>query len=69
MSGLHIRQFIDRLQHFENRGGKDFICPLADAKNLHADITKLLLDLEDLRNTQSNSTEEVISVEVDGGSF
>jgi hypothetical protein len=69
MSGLYIRQFIDRLQHFENKGGKDFICPLADAKNLHADITKLLLDLEELRNVQQAPDNEVINVELDGGSF
>ena len=69
MSGLYIRQFIDRLQHFENRGGKDFSCPLVDAKNLHSDITKLLLDLEDLRKVQAEADAEVTNIELTGGSF
>jgi hypothetical protein len=68
MSGLYIKRFIDRLQSFESRGVKDFSCPIQDAKNLHADITKLLLDLEQARS-QPAVQEEVIKVQVEGGSF
>ena len=68
MSGLYIRKFIDRLQQCELKGQKDFICPLADAKNLHNDITKLLLDVDALRDEKS-SQPETITVEVGGGSF
>ena len=68
MSGLYIKRFIDRLQSFESRGVKDFSCPMQDAKNLHADITKLLLDLEQARNQQPTQ-EEVIKVQMEGGSF
>jgi hypothetical protein len=68
MSGLYIKRFIDRLQSFESRGNKDFSCPIQDAKNLHADITKLLLDLEQARDQQP-AQEEVIKVQVEGGSF
>jgi hypothetical protein len=67
MSGLYIRKFIDRLQQCELKGQKDFSCPIADAKNLHNDITRLLLDLEAVKNhTQS---EEVVTVELGGGDF
>jgi hypothetical protein len=68
MSGLYIKRFIDRLQSFESRGTKDFSCPIQDAKNLHADITKLLLDLEQARGQQP-AQEEVIKVQMEGGSF
>lgn len=67
MSGLYIRKFIDRLQQCELKGQKDFSCPIADAKNLHNDITKLLLDLEAVK--QSSQTQEVVQVELGGGDF
>jgi hypothetical protein len=68
MSGLYIKRFIDRLQSFESRGAKDFSCPMQDAKNLHADITKLLIDLEQAKS-QPPSQEQVITVQMEGGSF
>ena len=68
MSNLYIKKFVDRLQHFELRGSKDFSCPLQDAKMLHTEITRLLLDIEQLR-TQPQSTSEVVTVEMHGGSF
>ena len=66
MSGLYIRRFIDRLQQAELKGQKDFVCPIADAKNLHNDITRLLLDLEAVQKTQEP---EIVTVELGGGSF
>ena len=68
MSGLYIRKFIDRVQQCELKGQKDFICPLADAKNLHNDITKLLLDLEALREAVQQDN-QIVQVELGGGNF
>lgn len=68
MSGLYIKRFIDRLQSFESRGSKDFSCPMQDAKNLHADITKLLIDLEQAKSQQPTQ-EQVVTVQMEGGSF
>jgi hypothetical protein len=42
--------------------------PLKDAKDLHADITKLLLVLEQLRQT-NGKTDDTIQVEITGGTF
>jgi hypothetical protein len=43
---------------------------LAEAKDMHADITRLLLELHDLREQASKSAaEEVITVQLGGGSF
>ena len=67
---IHIQRFVERLQGFEARGQKDYIMPLKDAKDLHADITKLLLTLEVLRESQQTApVENVITVNMDGGSF
>ena len=43
---LHINRFIDLIKAQESRGGRDVTLSLKDAKDLHADITKLLLVLE-----------------------
>ena len=67
MSGLYIRKFIDRLQQCELKGQKDFSCPIADAKNLHNDITRLLLDLEAVKS--NSQSEQVVQVELGGGDF
>jgi hypothetical protein len=67
---IHIQRFVERLQGFEARGQKDFTMPTKDAKDLHADITKLLLTLEVLRESQQTTpVENVITVNMDGGSF
>jgi len=65
---LHIHRFIDLIKAQESRGGRDVTLPLKDAKDLHADITKLLLTLEKLREDQSK-VDEVVKVELTGGTF
>jgi hypothetical protein len=43
---------------------------MTEAKDLHADITRLLLDLETLRTAAAvTKKDEIITVEVGGGSF
>lgn len=64
---LHINRFIDAVKDHEARGQKDFIMPIRDAKDLHADITKLLLALESLRSQSTKN--EVIKVEIAGSNF
>ena len=67
---LHIHKFIDRLRGAEARGAKDYIMNMTEAKDLHADITRLLLDLETLRTAAAvTKKDEIITVEVGGGSF
>ena len=68
---IHIQRFVERLQGFEARGQKDFSMPIKDAKDLHADITKLLLAIETLRsnNPTTPTNNDVITVEMTGGTF
>lgn len=65
---LHINRFIDNLKAHESRGQRDFSMPMRDAKDLHADITKLLLQVNSMHELlhQKNA---VIEVEITGGSF
>ena len=65
---LHIHRFVDSVKAHEARGQRDFSMPMRDAKDLHADITKLLLTLEQMREQSARAT-EVVEVQVTGGSF
>jgi hypothetical protein len=51
---LHINRFIDSIKAAESRGQKDLVMPMRDAKDLHSDITKLLLALEQSRKEQAS---------------
>jgi hypothetical protein len=68
---IHLQRFVDRVRGFEARGTKDFNMSMQDAKDLHADITRLLLDLHDLKETIANKTDSdrLIAVDVSGGTF
>ena len=67
---IHIQKFIERLQGFEARGARDFTMPIKDAKDLHADLTRLLIALQAARESAVNSTQDnEITVEMKGGSF
>lgn len=65
---LHINRFVDSIKAHEARGQQDFTMPMRDAKDLHRDITKLLLTLEQLRE-QSRPNIDVVEIQVTGGSF
>jgi len=65
---LHINRFVDSIKAHESRNQRDFTMTMRDAKDLHADITKLLLTLETMR-APAAAKDEAISIELDGGSF
>jgi hypothetical protein len=66
---LHINRFVDSIKAHESRGQRDFVMTMRDAKDLHSDITKLLLTLESLHTRNTQSKQETITVELNGGSF
>lgn len=65
---LHINRFIDKLKSAESRSQRDLILSINEARDLHADITKLLLVLQALQENNKNN-DTVISVEVRGPDF
>lgn len=67
---IHLQRFVDRVRGFEARGVKDFTMSMQDAKDLHADITRLLIDLQTYREADTaKAPEQTITVQMDGGSF
>jgi hypothetical protein len=65
---LHINRFIDSIKAHESRGQRDFVMSMRDARDLHADITKLLLAMQNMQQQVAQS-DQVVKVEVSGGSF
>jgi hypothetical protein len=67
---LHINRFIDSIKAHEARGQRDFVMTLRDAKDLHADITKLLLALQNVHESATQQeSQELLDIVVNGGSF
>ena len=59
------------MRGFEARGAREFTMSIQDAKDLHADITRLLIDLQTLRENAAAQAQEpeVVTVQMDGGAF
>lgn len=67
---IHLQKFIDRVQGTEARGLRDMSIPLSDAKAMSAELTRILLELQSYREQMAaKSTNEVIEVSMDGGTF
>ena len=65
---IHINRFIDRIKATESRGQRDLVMTVTEAKDLHSDITKLLLALNELRAPAAGAN-DVVTVDLDGGTF
>lgn len=64
---LHINRFIDRVRSAEHRGQRDFVMTMAEARDLQADLAKLLLALHATATTSAPVSTD--TVEIDGGQF
>lgn len=65
---LHIHRFVDLIKATESRGQQHLQMSLRDAKDLHADITKLLITLEETRRS-APITGRATDIELSGGDF
>ena len=67
---LHIKRFIDKMAVAEAKQTKDLVLPMADARGLRDELSKLLSDLYEMSEGQNNSKEsEILQIEIKGGSF
>jgi hypothetical protein len=64
---LHITKFLDRIKAAESRQQREVTMSINEARDLHADITRLLARLEQAHT--ANSEPEVIEVRLSGGTF
>ena len=63
---IQIKRFIEKVSLIESRQGKDVVIPLSDARGLRDELAKLLADHYEMRR---DSPDEVIQVQVTGGTF
>jgi len=66
---IHITKLIDRIKAAESRGSRDFVLSIQEAKDIHSDLTKLLMRVDDLQQQILDAKEPTITVELGGGSF
>jgi len=67
---IHINRFVDSVKAHESRGQKDFSMSLRDAKDLHSDITKMLLVVTELQRRQlDTNNSQIVNVELSGKDF
>jgi len=64
---LHINRFIDRVRSAEHRGQRDLVMTMSEARDLQADLAKLLLALHVAAQPISPTTTD--TVEINGGAF
>ena len=64
---LHINRFIDRVRSADHRGQRDLTMTMAEARDLQADLAKLLLALH--VSAAPPTTVNTNTVEIDGGQF
>ena len=53
----------------ESKQAKNLTMTMREAKDLHSDITKLLLVLQEVQNLAAKTDDEVQEVEISGGDF
>lgn len=64
---LHIQRFLDQVRAAESRQQNNITMTLAEARNLHGDLTRLLLKLES--QTADRPQSDAVNVVMDGGRF
>lgn len=67
---LNIKRFIDKVAVAESKQTKDLVLPMADARGLRDELSKLLSDLYVMSQDQNIVKEnEIVQIEIKGGSF
>jgi hypothetical protein len=64
----YIKKFIDRVSLGEAKQSRDIVLPISEARFLRDELSKLLVDNNDLLQNKT-STEPVFQVEINGGKF
>lgn len=64
---IFIKRFIDKISTYEGKNTKDIVLPLTEARGIRDEVTKLLLELNDLKNKKVS--DDVIKININGGKF
>lgn len=65
---LHITRFLDRIRAAESRQQREVTMTLIEARDLHTDITRILMQLNDMRSAVI-VPDQVTKIEIQGGAF
>ena len=65
---IYIKRYLDKITLAEGKKTNDIVIPIIEARGLRDEISKLLADLHSLTNDKK-SDEEIIKVQITGGSF
>jgi hypothetical protein len=67
---IQIKRFVDKVSLVESKQGKDVVLPISEARGLRDEIAKLLADLTSFnKEEKENKVNEIIEVQIKGGSF
>jgi hypothetical protein len=66
---LHITKFVDRIRAAESRQQREVTMTINEARDLHTDITRLLLKLESATAANNIVDSEITEIKVSGGTF
>ena len=64
---IQIKRFIDKIASMEARQSKDVVMPIADARALRDEITKLLIDQKEAGSVSNK--DDVVEVVMRGGKW
>ena len=65
---MHITRLLDRIKAADSRQQRDITMTVNEARDLHTDITRLLLALEQAHQTTAKP-QETTDITIAGGSF
>ena len=65
---IHIKRFIDKVSNMEGRQSRDVVMPIAEARMLRDEISKLLADRFEDNGSQTH-TDDIVEIVVNGGKF
>jgi type II secretory pathway predicted ATPase ExeA len=60
-----IERFLEKVRSTESRGQREVVLTLTEARDLHLDLTRLLLRLEN----KNHEDQQNITIEMRGGDF
>lgn len=66
---IHIKRLIDKVSIVESKQGKDVVLPIAEARALRDELAKMLADHFQSKADKPAPTEQLIQVEIKGGTF
>lgn len=66
---LHINRFIEKIKAAESRGMRDITMTTAEARDLHNELTRILLKIESMTDAAQASDTQVLTLEVKGEPF